>query len=238
MPVSHVTSHSTHQAANDYRNICPPRGPLRAQTYSAVYVPALLQAAGLLSSQANTAWSAHPTAGLWWPRVINALVTAAPQDPWTLHAAILQEVQARLADAEASGSHADLLRAASTNAQDNAAAERIREAASSNPQHLSIAATVPLVVDHTFYIPAGAQEAILRHFISWENKVRVISKRSQAPCATKSASLDNSNCTNSSIPSAHSGQQQPHQLQQHFQLHLQKYQCQQRHQHHRNLLNH
>ena len=52
----------------------PPDLPLRAPTYSCVYVPLLLDAAGLLASEARNAWHTHPAFAPWWPGTVQALL--------------------------------------------------------------------------------------------------------------------------------------------------------------------
>ena len=48
--------------------------PFAASTNSAVYVPLLLDAAGMLSAGARRAWHTHPTIGGWWPTAVNTLL--------------------------------------------------------------------------------------------------------------------------------------------------------------------
>ena len=57
-----------------YAEAEPPVLPFAASTNSAVYVPLLLDAAGMLSAGARRAWHTHPTIGGWWPTAVNTLL--------------------------------------------------------------------------------------------------------------------------------------------------------------------
>ena len=53
----------------------PPDLPLQIATYSCIYVPLLLDAAGLLSSEARQQWRQHPAFAPWWSTIIAALLS-------------------------------------------------------------------------------------------------------------------------------------------------------------------
>ncbi|CAE7683973.1 unnamed protein product [Symbiodinium sp. CCMP2592] len=55
-------------------NLGPPPLPFRDGTNSRVYVPLLLDAAGLLPADAQRAWRTHAPIGEWWPAAVAALL--------------------------------------------------------------------------------------------------------------------------------------------------------------------
>ena len=56
-----------------YTTGAPPPLPLRESTNSALYVPLLLDAAGLLTAQAQLAWRSRAPISQWWPAAVEAL---------------------------------------------------------------------------------------------------------------------------------------------------------------------
>ena len=52
----------------------PPHVPLRHATYSCVYMPLLLDAAGMLDAQTRAQWRAHPSFAPWWQGAVTALL--------------------------------------------------------------------------------------------------------------------------------------------------------------------
>ena len=56
-----------------YTTGAPPPLPLRESTNSALYVPLLLDAAGLLTAQAQLAWRSRAPISEWWPAAVEAL---------------------------------------------------------------------------------------------------------------------------------------------------------------------
>ena len=59
----------------DYTQASPPDLPLRVSTYSCIYVPLLLDAAGLLALEARQQWRQHPAFAPWWSAAISALLS-------------------------------------------------------------------------------------------------------------------------------------------------------------------
>ena len=62
------------RAALGYATAGPPSLPLSQATYSCVYMPVLLDAAGLLHAETRAAWRAHPVFGRWWEGAVSALL--------------------------------------------------------------------------------------------------------------------------------------------------------------------
>ena len=56
----------------------PPQAPLQARTNSAVYVPLLLAAAGLLDPSQGAQWSEHRLTQAWWQPTVETLRLAGP----------------------------------------------------------------------------------------------------------------------------------------------------------------
>ena len=57
-----------------YAEAEPPSLPFAASTNSAVFIPLLLDAAGMLSAGARRAWHTHPTISEWWPTAVTTLL--------------------------------------------------------------------------------------------------------------------------------------------------------------------
>ena len=60
-------------ALTQYTTLGPPPLPLRDGTNSALYVPLLLDAAGVLTPQAQLAWRSRAPFREWWPAAVDAL---------------------------------------------------------------------------------------------------------------------------------------------------------------------
>ena len=82
-------------APTQYTTFGPPLLPLRDGTNSALYVPLLLDAAGMLAAQAQRDWRSRAPINEWWPAAVDALrarafipVQGFPQlwsmSPWLL----------------------------------------------------------------------------------------------------------------------------------------------------------
>ncbi|OLP71931.1 hypothetical protein AK812_SmicGene48368 [Symbiodinium microadriaticum] len=78
-------------ALTQYTTLGPPPLPLRDGTNSALYVPLLLDAAGVLTPQAQLAWRSRAPFSEWWPAAVDALRIAAALEGHYI-AAPLQEV--------------------------------------------------------------------------------------------------------------------------------------------------
>ena len=60
-------------APTQYTTLGPPPLPLRDGTNSALYVPLLLDAAGMLAAQAQRDWRSRAPINEWWPAAVDAL---------------------------------------------------------------------------------------------------------------------------------------------------------------------
>ena len=66
--------HNPGPAFMDHTRAGPPHVPLHQATYSCVYVPLLLDAAGMLHAEARAQWRAHPAFAPWWHGAVTALL--------------------------------------------------------------------------------------------------------------------------------------------------------------------
>ena len=60
---------------SDYTIVGPPQLPLQDATYSCIYVPLLLDAAGILALPARRQWREHPVFAPWWGVTVDALLS-------------------------------------------------------------------------------------------------------------------------------------------------------------------
>ena len=73
-PAHAALRHVLEAPARNWVHAEPPPIPLPQATNSCVYMPLLLDAAGLLHGRARVAWRAHPSFAPWWHGAVTALL--------------------------------------------------------------------------------------------------------------------------------------------------------------------